>query len=181
MSDPEFRGRLDAIVGKPTGSGKPAVAPDAVNEAMIRHWADALEDKNPVYTDPEFAAKSRFGGIVAPPVMLQTWTMARPKIGGIVERGGVPMELDRSALSVFDDAGFKGIVATNSEFEIARYVMPGEVLSSTTVIEEVSDEKETRLGAGHFCTWVTTYVDEKGEVVGRQRFRVFKFRPNPGA
>ena len=42
---------------------------------MIRHWAYALDDMNPVYLDPEFAAKSRFGGIVSPPVMLQTWTM----------------------------------------------------------------------------------------------------------
>ena len=34
-----------------------------------------------------------------------------------------------------------------------------------------------RLGPGHFVTWVTTYFDEHGEVVGRQRFRVLKFRP----
>ena len=71
----EFRQKLDALVGAPTGSGKPTVAPDPVNQPMIRHWAAAFEDTNPVYTDPEFAAESRFGGIVAPPVMLQTWTM----------------------------------------------------------------------------------------------------------
>jgi uncharacterized protein len=26
---------------------------DAVNEAMIRHWCEALEDRNPIYTDPK--------------------------------------------------------------------------------------------------------------------------------
>ena len=33
------------------------------------------------------------------------------------------------------------------------------------------------LGQGYFVTWVTTYTAEAGEVVGRQRFRVFKFDP----
>lgn len=41
-------------------------ARDAVNPAMIRHWCDAMEDHNPVYTDPEFAAKSIHGELVAP-------------------------------------------------------------------------------------------------------------------
>ena len=83
----EFRKKLDALIGQPTGgSGKPTVAPDPVNQPMIRHWAHALSDMNPVYLDPDFAAKSRFGGIVSPPVMLQAWTMPAPKIEGIAER-----------------------------------------------------------------------------------------------
>ena len=115
----EFQARLDGLVGKPVGSGQPSVAPDPVNQPMIRHWAAAFEDANPVYTDPEFAAASRFGGIVAPPLMLQTWTMATPQITGIAERGGAPVEPDgASPLAVFDDAGFTGTLASNSEFEI---------------------------------------------------------------
>ena len=35
-----------------------------------------------------------------------------------------------------------------------------------------------RLGPGVFVTWVTTFVDEKGEPVGRQTFRILKFRPD---
>ena len=115
-----FREKLDALIGQPTGggSGKPTVAPDPVNQPMIRHWAYALGDMNPVYLDPEFAAKSRFGGIVSPPVMLQAWTMPAPKIEGIAERGGVPIEMDASKnpASFIEEAGFTGIVATNSEF-----------------------------------------------------------------
>jgi len=173
-----FRDQLDALVGKPVGSGGASVAPDPVNQPMIRHWAAAFEDHNPVYTDPEFAAASRFGRIVAPPLMLQTWTMATPKITGIAERGGSPVESRGSSpLSVLDDAGFVGTLASNSEFEIERYLHLGEVVSATTVIESISDEKQTRLGAGHFVTWVTTYVDDAGSVVGRQRFRILKFKP----
>jgi acyl dehydratase len=182
MPEPTFRQRLDALVGKPLSSGGPAVAPDPVNQPMIRHWVTALDDRNPVYTDPAFAAASRFGGIVAPPLMLQTWTMATPKLAGIAERGGSPVELEGdSALSVLDEAGFIGILATNSEFEFERYLRLGDVITTTAVIEAISEEKQTRLGRGHFVTWVTTYRDQHGEVVGRQRFRVLKFKIEFGA
>jgi acyl dehydratase len=153
-----------------------------VNQAMIRHWAAAFEDWNPVYTDAEAAARSRFGEIVAPPLMLQTWTMATPQITGIAARGGSPVEGGRAAvLALLDEAGFVGTLASNSEFEIVRYLRLGDVLSATTVLESVSPEKQTRLGAGHFVTWATTYTDAAGDVVGRQRFRILKFRRENGA
>jgi len=172
-----FRERLQALVGMPV-TARPSVAPDPVNQAMIRHWAAAFEDENPAYTDPAFAAASRFGGIVAPPCMLQTWTMATPKITGIAARGGSPVELEGpNLLAVLDEAGFTATLASNSEFEIARYLRLGDVVTAETVIESISDEKRTRIGAGHFVTWVTTYTDQRGAVVGRQRFRIFKFKP----
>ncbi|MEW6267954.1 MAG: MaoC family dehydratase [Thermodesulfobacteriota bacterium] len=167
---------LRAMVGKPIG--RPAVAPDPVNQPMIRHWAAALEDGNPVYTDPAFAATTRFGGIVAPPLMLQTWTMPTPKISGIAERGGNPVEGGESPLTALDEAGFVATLATNSEFEIVRYLRLGEVITSTMEVESISERKQTRLGPGYFLTWVTTYRDEEGGVVGRQLFRILKFKPD---
>ena len=180
MSDDDLGARLAALVGRPISAAGPTVAPDPVNQAMIRHWAAAFEDRNPIYTDPEAAARSRFGGIVAPPLMLQTWTMATPRLTGIADRGGSPVEGGRAAaLTLLDDAGFTGTLASNSEFEIVRYLRLGDVVSSSTVLESVSPEKQTRLGAGHFVTWVATYT-VGDEVVGRQRFRILKFRPGGG-
>jgi acyl dehydratase len=173
----EFRQRLRALVGRPMGSGQPSIAPDPVNQPMIRHWAHALDDMNPVYLDPEFAATSRFGTIVSPPVMLQTWTMPAPKLEGIAERGGAPIEITSNPMALIDEAGFTGTVATNSDFEFERYPRLGDVITATTVIEDVSDEKETALGTGHFVTWVTDYVDGNGDLLGRQRFRVLRFKP----
>ena len=170
--------RLQALVGRPISDSGPARAPDPVNQPMIRHWAAAFEDWNPVYTDPDAAARSRFGAIVAPPLMLQTWTMATPRITGMAERGGSPVEGGRAeVLTVLDEAGFVGTLASNSEFEIVRYLHVGDHVSSSTVLESVSPEKQTRIGPGHFVTWVTTYTDQHGDVVGRQRFRILKFRP----
>jgi acyl dehydratase len=173
---------LEGLIGKPVGSQAVVVGPDPVNIPMIRHWAAAFEDANPVYTDPERASESRFGGIVAPPLMLQTWTMATPVITGIAERGGSPTPVPgESPLSVLDRAGYTATLATNSEFEIVRYLRPGDVVSAGTVFESISVEKVTRMGPGRFVTWVTTYTDQDGQVVGRQLFRILKFNPTSAA
>jgi acyl dehydratase len=178
MGEPErdeVRERLETYVGKPIG--RPTVAPDPVNVPMIRHWVDAFDDRNPVYLD-EAAAKARFGGIVAPPAMLQTWTFPRPKIQGIAERGGAPDEMSfDNPISALDQAGFTGTLATNSELEFTRYLRPGDLLHTRAEVESISNRKTTALGQGYFVTWVTTYTTDDGEVVGRQRFRVFKFDP----
>jgi len=170
--------RLAAFVGQPVGAPGPAVGPDPVNQPMIRHWAAAFEDANPVYTDPEAAARSRFGAIVAPPLMLSTWTMATVQITGIAERGGSPVASDGSgAIAVLDEAGFVATRAVSSTTEIVRYLGLGETVSSSTVMASISDEKRTSLGPGHFLTWVTTYIDGAGEVVGTHEFCILKFRP----
>jgi len=166
---------MRALIGKPIGPTH--TGPDPVNQPMIRHWAAAFEDANPVYTDPAFAARTRFGGIVAPPLMLQTWTMPTPKLTGIGERGGSPTEGGENPLTPLDEAGFVATLATNSEFEVLRYLRLGETVTTETVFESVSERKTTRLGPGHFITWVTTYrVGD--EVVGRQMFRMLKFKPD---
>lgn len=172
----EVRARLEEYVGKPLGP--PSDAPDPVNVPMIRHWVDALDDRNPVYLDDEFAATTRHGGIVAPPAMLQAWSMPRPMIEGIAERGGAPGEIPSDhPIVVLDEAGYVGTLATNSELEFVRYLEPGDQLHVTTELESISNRKTTSLGKGYFVTWVTTYTSE-GEVVGRQLFRIFKFDPS---
>jgi len=182
MVDDELEEHLASLVGTPVGRSGPSIAPDPVNQPMIRHWAAAFGDDNPVYTDPDAAAGSRFGEVVAPPLMLQTWTMPTPTLVGIAERGGSPVPVDgETALSVLDRAGYVATLATNSEFEILRYLHLGEIVSAATVFESISPEKQTRMGRGRFVTWVTTYSVGNGEVVGRQTFRILKFEPSGAA
>jgi acyl dehydratase len=166
-TDPSLLDRLRAWVGV---ANAPDVARDPVNSAMIRHWCDAMADANPVYTDPDFAAKSVHGGIVAPPAMLNAWTM--PGLPG--RRGD-----DRSMnpMRALDAAGFTSVIATNSEHEYLRYLRLGDHLRGTPELVDVSEQKQTALGLGHFVTSRTTYRAQSGEEVGRMFFRLLKFRP----
>ena len=108
--------------------------------------------------------------------------MSTPELIGIAERGGAPVASNEDGpLTVLDRAGYVGTLATNSDYEIDRYLGLGEIISASTVLETVSDPKNTRMGQGRFVTWLTTYCDAKGVAVGRQRFRVLKFKPSGAA
>ncbi|MEN8158976.1 MAG: MaoC family dehydratase N-terminal domain-containing protein [Myxococcota bacterium] len=172
MSDSEapLIERLRALVGV---AGSPDVARDPVNLPMIRHWCDAMSDANPVYTDPDFAAKSVHGALVAPPAMLNAWTM--PGLPGRPRTVDGP-----NAMRLLDDAGFTSVIATNSEHEYVRYLRLGDRLHAENELVEVSDEKQTALGLGHFVTSRTRYRTDDGEEVGRMFFRILKFRPGTG-
>lgn len=166
----ELMERLQACVGIESGAAQ--LARDPVNQAMIRHWCDAIGDDNPVYTEPEVAEKSHFGGIVAPPTMLQAWTMPGLKGHRPASDPDAP-----NPLAILDEAGFTSVVATNCEQEYRRYLKPGDLLSLTSTIDSISDEKKTGLGVGHFVTQRMTYRDQSGEIVAEMLFRLLKFRP----
>jgi len=173
VSDAEFLAELKAFEGRPVGP--PFTGPDAVNAPMIRHWCEAMGDTLVVYTDEKAAEASVHGGIIAPPTMVQVWEMRgyRPRTDG------GPSEQDR-LLGLLEGHGFTSVVATDCEQEYHRELRPGDVVTVESVIESVSDEKATALGAGHFVTSKLTYRDAAGEIVATQLWRMLKFKPGTG-
>ncbi|MFC8506298.1 bifunctional MaoC family dehydratase N-terminal/OB-fold nucleic acid binding domain-containing protein [Streptomyces sp. NPDC057411] len=166
MSDPQGEDphdalyeRLKAYEGRPAAVG--GTGKDPVNEPMIRHWCEAMGDTSPAYRGP---------GAVAPPTMLQAWTM-----------GGLSGHSDRSGAydglsALLDRAGYTSVVATDCEQEYLRPLRPGDAITFDAVIESVSPRKTTKLGTGHF---VTTRMDVRaaGELAGTHRFRILKYAP----
>jgi len=153
------------------GPSSPRLARDPVNLPVIRAWTDAIGDANPVYTDAGFAARSVHGGLVAPPAMIQVWTMpglVPPASGGDDPLGVMTAELDA--------AGFTSVVATNCDQTYARYVRPGEQLTVRAELLDVTGPKRTALGEGWFVTTRSTW-HSGGEPVATMDFRVLKFRP----
>jgi 3-oxo-4,17-pregnadiene-20-carboxyl-CoA hydratase alpha subunit len=172
LDDQAFLAKLKEFEGVEIGTQDGA---DAVNQAMIRHWVEAMGDENPIYTDADAAAKSVHGEVIAPPVMLQAWVMRgfapRPTAGGSAQD-----ELMR----LVESKGFTSVVATNCEQEYDRMLHIGDHLRTRSVIDSISEEKQTGLGIGHFITTRVEYETLDGEPVGRQLFRILKFRPGTG-
>ncbi len=140
------------------GESAPRQARDPVNLPMIRNWLEAIGDEHPGYTE------------VAPPAMVQVWTMNGLK--------GVRADDDPlgAMMAILDEAGFTSVVATNSDQTYHRYLKVGEQLSVTTLLEDVTGPKKTALGEGWFVTTRSTWYVED-EPVAEMRFRVLKFRP----
>ncbi len=159
-----------------TGLSSPRLARDPVNLPMIRAWTDAIGDANPVYTDPDTAADSVHGGLVAPPAMVQVWTMPGLQRGspGRPAGGDDPLGVMTAAL---DEAGYTAVVATNCDQTYARYLRPGEQLAVRAELAEMTGPKRTALGEGWFVTTRSTWY-AGAEPVATMDFRVLKFRPD---
>ncbi len=166
----EFEKKLEAYVG--IDIGVEDVARDEVNQAMIRHWCEAMGDRCGAYADVEAAARSVHGEIVAPPAMLQAWVL-----GGVAMAAGQadPRDKQKELHRFFDEHGYTGVVATNTEQEYKRYLRLGERISARTLIESISEQKATAIGIGYFINTRTVFQNQHGEEVGSMTFRVLKF------
>src|SRR5438552_14127069 len=95
---------LSEYVG--VAAGPPLPAPVVVNEAMIRHFCEALGDHNPRYLERG----------EAPPTMLLSWVMASYGQPPVFRRGKVD-----ELFSLLEDAGYTSVIATDTEEEYHRY------------------------------------------------------------
>lgn len=172
MTGRDYEARLQSLVGRALMEGR--VAHDPVNAPMIRHWVHAMGDTNPVYVDEEAARATGRTSVVAPPTMLQAWTM-RSFEEVQAGNGGSPVAEALAAL--LEEGGYTSVVATNCEQEYQRELVPGDVIEVAEHITEISPEKTTGLGTGRFVTSTRTYHDQHGEVVGTQLWRLLRFRP----
>ena len=136
----------------------------------MHHWLDAIGDRNPIYVDEAAAKAAGHPGIVAPPAMIQVWTM--------MGLGGVRPDDDPlgKIIELFDDAGYVGVVATNCEQTYHRYLRPGEEVSVAAELTEVVGPKQTALGEGYFINQRISWT-VGDEDVAEMMWRIMKFIP----
>jgi uncharacterized OB-fold protein len=177
MDKQALEATLRNLVGRETGP--PVAGPDPVNDVMIRHWCEAMGDTNPIYLDRAAAEASVHGGLVAPPTMLQAWSMRGMETADLHQGQNAARNDQQLALhDLLTRAGFPSVVATNSEQGYTRYLRPGDQVVSHTVIESISGEKSTALGVGYFIDTRTIFRDQHGDELGWMTFRVLKFKPH---
>ncbi|MGW1229236.1 bifunctional MaoC family dehydratase N-terminal/OB-fold nucleic acid binding domain-containing protein [Streptomyces sp. NPDC001515] len=171
---PEYEERLRSFAGRELRAA--AQGQDPVNRPMIRHWAEAMGDANPVYTDDEAARATGRDGVVAPASMVQAWTM-RGYAATVAPEPDAAPDGFAELVALLDEGGYTSVVATDSEFTFLRELVPGDHIAVRETVESVSAEKRTGLGPGRFVTTLKTYTDADGATVAVQRWRTLRFRP----
>jgi 3-oxo-4,17-pregnadiene-20-carboxyl-CoA hydratase alpha subunit len=167
-----FEAEIYSYVGEPIGPW--VIGRDPINLAMIRQWCDAMGDRHPAYLDEDAARETVHGEIVAPPTMLQAWIMD----GFEMAKGYDEPQNEQQRLHKFlVEAGYSGVLGTNTEENYTRYLRLGETVKSLTVIDSISEEKATGVGIGYFITTKTVFENEEGEDLGSMSFRVLRYRP----
>ena len=143
------------------GDSAPGIARDPVNLPMIRTWVEAIGGSVP-------------SDDVAPPAMIQVWTMAGPR--GVRDADDPLSQMMR----VLDEAGYTSVVATNCAQEYLRYLKIGEQLTIRARLLGVTGPKKTALGEGWFVTTRNTWYSGD-EPVATMDWRILKFRPPASA
>src|SRR3984957_14467169 len=168
----ELRDAIEKITASVVA--KPRDARDPVNEPTIKNWVEALGDRNPIYVNEAAARAAGHPGIVAPPAMIQVWTMFG--LAGI-RPDDDPMG---PIMKLFDEAGYIGVVATNCEQTYHRYLRPGEQVSIAAEMGDVVGPKLTALGEGFFVNQhIIWWVGD--EDVAEMNWRILKFKPRESA
>lgn len=138
------------------------------NWAMIKSFCAILEDGNPSYWDPQ-EAERLWGSIVAPPAMLHAWVMPLPWRPEGADRDlhiGVTIPLPGTS-----------VINTSIDVTYERSVRVGDVISRVDTLVNVSPQKTTRIGVGHFLTTSTVYRNQEWETVAKYLNTLFRFTP----
>lgn len=160
-----------------TRESEPETAPLEVNEYLIRHWCETLEDGNPLYLDEQYAKAQGFRSVVAPPGSFMTafsmqfrWPWPP---GG---RDPAP----HIHYSIKEILNLPVGIITAIEVEMGEPLQIGDRLNVSQLLVSVSEWKKTRLGEGHFWTMDRIYRNQRKQLVARERMSAFGYGRQEG-
>ena len=128
---------------------------EVVDRSSIRRYAQSISDLNPLYLDDEFARQSKYGGIVAPPTYI--FDVSHDIFAEIGEDG---RDLTRVTVP-----GMNAVRGGN-EYEFYEPVKPGDVVNRRRKVIDIYEKEGKKAGKILFITYETTYVNQKGTVLG---------------
>ncbi len=142
--------------------GKEKVYPgfEEIGRAIIRRFAIAVGDTNPLYWDEEYAKKSRYRGIIAPPTM----------IFELNHNIGLEIGEDGAAVDAFGrlPPPFETVIRGGNEYEFYQPVRPDDIVTATQRIAQIS-ERQGKAGPMVFVVNELTYCNQRGEKLGINR------------
>jgi acyl dehydratase len=131
-----------------------------VTKKDIRRFAQAIGDPNPLYYDEEYAKKTRYGKIIAPPLFCHSFAFEDVPAENLRE-DGLPTEID-VPLPV------QRAIGGGSEFEVGEPISPGDVITVTGTIIDIY-EKQGKSGVLYFIVIDTVYTNQNGKTVAREK------------
>jgi acyl dehydratase len=138
----------------------------------VRHFVNGYGDDNPLYCSAEYAAKSSWGGLVAPPTF--PWTMYVPPSETDITLGGgdePPRRLKPEVQQLFQGDPIRGTGALQSElqYEFYRPLREGDRLFIKRSLLSAEDKRSSWGGRAVHVTWGLVSWNQRREIVHLQR------------
>jgi len=152
-------------------SGETKFAQEPVNRAMIRFYASMIKDDNPAYWDERYGS-NRWGGLRCPPGLLMAYQLELPWTPPDISDLGVGLSADVPLPAEKDT-----VINIATETTFMQPIVDGDWLNVTESILDVSEEKTTALGRGHFITSEATFRRQDGVTVAVNENVLFRHVP----
>jgi acyl dehydratase len=125
-----------------------------VEKGAIRRYADAVGDDNPLYCDEEYARKSRYGCIIAPPGFFGWAKKTISSSEGLVGLIGAMIE-----------AGYAGILDGGMAYDFYLPVRVGDTIVVSPKVADVAlKEGKTKMMIIRF---EASYTNQNGDLVAK--------------
>ncbi len=153
-----------------------------VSETQITYWCDMIENGNPLYADGEYARNSRHKGVIAPGPSLMIWTFGRPGQSADMDNPDhkpwppIQESAAQAGGGYLEPPDCPLVIATNSVQEYGVPLRPGDRLYTTNEFVNCTPLKRTHLGLGYFTTNLSTYYNQKDEIVTSALFTMYRYR-----
>lgn len=128
---------------------------EVVDISSIRRYAQAISDLNPLYLDEEYAKKSEYGGIIAPPTFI--FDVSHDIFTDVGEDG---RDLSRVTIP-----GMNAVRGGN-EYQFFEPARPGDIVNKRRKTIDIYEKKSKRAGKILFIVYDTTYTNQNGKVLG---------------
>lgn len=148
---------VDRWIGVPLGGG---VMKDPVHVNDIRRWVQAMQNPNPLHFDEGYAAASRFGEIVAPQSFAVCCSDSHG--AGPAIQGHIP--------------GTHMIFGGDEWWFWGPRIRPGDKLTLERMLFDYKVRDTKFAGPTMFSRGDTTYVNQRGEIVAKQRSTSVRYR-----
>jgi hypothetical protein len=144
-----------------------------VSRTQVWQWCCAMGDNNPLYLDDEYRASAGYDRVVAPPAMMQMWTMRD------INDRYAPGSTDAPPYRVFDiltEQGYPRNVAVSYDITFHHLLLEGDRVHHYHSISAVSDLKKTALGEGFFVTQHAQFLDQDERLFAEAFITYFQYR-----
>lgn len=179
LSDEEWNKRLDEKIAMfNEGRGEVKLPPPStaimtdeyerginykyITEDLIRHFADACGDPNPIWRDPTYASGTRWGGIIAPP-LFESCIAFGSAFGGRLRVPGIAR------------------LAGGSKHDYLKPIRPGD---SFSIYDRYAGFEEKQVEGKPYRMFIESvpryYINQKDEIVAVETHRNIYMATPPG-
>ena len=144
-----------------------ALPPRGAREASIdniRRFGDGVGDYNPLYRDEDYAAKSRFGMVTAPPIFVYGASLGI----ALAINGGIDGRRLSSSYFPMNYAG--------GTIDFHRTIWPGDRISAREEVTGITRKHSERIGDFCICEARITYHNQRQELVAEKTTLMARYR-----